>query len=344
MSKRLIIFIFAAPLFGVLLAAAKVYYTIQVWTYQGPTTTFEIRRGESFSKLNYRLSQRKLINSSRVFHRYCQVNGLIKKFKTGVYEINPDSNMVDIIGILTSGSGVTTSITIPEGKNLYEIGKILEKKGITTYEQFVSLAKSEDFALKLNIQASTLEGYLYPDTYRFIPNTPASQVITSMVSTFKKKTGSLDLSSTKLSPHELITLASMVEKETGASWERPRIAGVFYNRLKKGMRLQSDPTTIYGIYENFNGNLRKKHLLAYTPYNTYKIKGLPIGPIANPGIKAIEAVLKPESHNYLYFVSKNDGTHIFSPNYKLHRQAVDKWQKNRANRKGKSWRQLRSSN
>jgi len=134
----------------------------------------------------------------------------------------------------------------------------------------------------------------------------------------KKKTKNLSFQTAPLNlkKNEVITLASVVEKETGAAWERPKIAGVFLNRLKKRMRLQSDPTTIYGIYEGFNGNLRKRHLLEMTPYNTYKIPALPIGPIANPGTEAIKAVLRPDSHSYLYFVSKNDGTHVFSKTYK----------------------------
>ena len=160
-----------------------------------------------------------------------------------------------------------------------------------------------------------------------------------MVNEFFKRTKTLDFTHPKLTKHELITLASIVEKETGRAIERPRIAGVFFNRLRKRMRIQSDPTTIYGIWENFNGNLRKKHLLAKTPYNTYKISGLPIGPIANPGLKAIEAVLHPESHKFLYFVSKNDGTHVFSKNLIDHNKAVNFWQKNSRNRKGRSWRQ-----
>ena len=127
--------------------------------------------------------------------------------------------------------------------------------------------------------------------------------------------------------HQIITLASIVEKETGVASERGVIAGVFYNRLKKRMRLQSDPTTIYGIFPTFDGNLRKKDLLQHTPYNTYKIKGLPPGPIANPGLDAINAAISPDRHTYLYFVSKNNGTHIFSKNYKDHRKAVNYYQK-----------------
>ena len=198
-------------------------------------------------------------------------------------------------------------------------------------------------AAKLEIPALKLEGYLYPNTYDFNENTPAESVIKTMVREFHKKTQELDFSKSpsSLSKHEVVILASIVEKETGAKRERPIIAGVFHNRLKKKIRLQSDPTTIYGIFENFNGNLRKIHLQQKTPYNTYRINGLPHGPISNPGIDSIKAVLRPTKHNYLYFVSKNDGTHVFSSTYKEHLSAVTKHQKNRRNRMGKSWRNLK---
>jgi UPF0755 protein len=139
----------------------------------------------------------------------------------------------------------------------------------------------------------------------------------------------------------VIILASVVEKETGAKIERPAIAGVFTNRLKKRMRLESDPTTIYGIWQRYTGNIKKADLLEYTPYNTYKVPALPQGPISNPSLEAISAVLKPEQHEYLFFVSKNDGTHVFTRNYQEHLKAVDDFQRNSRARQGKSWRDLK---
>jgi UPF0755 protein len=140
---------------------------------------------------------------------------------------------------------------------------------------------------------------------------------------------------------DFVVLASVVEKETGAKEERPQIASVFTNRLRKRMRLESDPTTIYGMWERYTGNIRKDDLLQLTPYNTYKIPALPLGPIANPSFEAIQAVMAPATTEYLFFVSKNDGTHQFTTNYADHQRAVDEWQRNRSNRAGKSWRQLK---
>jgi len=340
-KKNLIIFLVLAPMLALVMSGAQVYYAIYIWTFKGEQTTFTIRPGETFGSINYRLDESKIIYSSRLFHRFAKFNGKMTSFKAGQYSISSGMTMVNTLDLLTSGKSITTKVTIPEGRNLFQIGEILESKGITKASDFIKYAKDKTFVQKLGIPSHRAEGYLYPDTYSFQENTPAPMVIKTMVSLFKRKMKTVDFSQSKLNKHEIVILASVVEKETGAKFERPAIAGVFHNRLKKRMRLQSDPTTIYGIYETYNGNLRKKHLLQKTPYNTYKISGLPVGPISNPGLESIKAVLSPDNHNYLYFVSKNDGTHIFSKTYADHRRAVNKWQKNRKNREGKSWRNLK---
>lgn len=341
MKKHLWIFFLGAPSLALILASIKVFYTLAVWKYDGKDMLFRINPGEAFSKINYRLNEANLIPSAKLFHRYCQAQGLMTKFKAGNYLIKSQSTMLETIDTLTKGVSITTPVTVPEGKNLYEIAVILEENKITSAKEFIHLAKDPAFAKKLGVDAETLEGYLYPDTYNFTEKSPANMVLETMVSEFNEKTKNLDFSKVSLSKSEVIILASIVEKETGAKQERPMIAGVFHNRLKKRMRLQSDPTTIYGIWEEFNGNLKKKHLLEKTAYNTYKIAGLPIGPISNPGIESIKAVLEPAQHEYLYFVSQNDGTHIFSKNYKDHQNAVEIHQKNSANRANKSWRDLK---
>ncbi len=341
MKKILFIFLVLAPLLGFAFAAVKIYADVSIWKYKGPETTFIIRAGEGFASINGRLAREKLISSAKLFHRVSQYKGVMTSFKTGEYLIKPGMNLLDVIDLFVTGQSLTVSVTIPEGRNLFDIGKLLEQAEITNYDEFVALAKNSDFVKELGLEGARVEGYLFPDTYHFSKNTPAATVIRTMVNSFKSKTADLDFTHPLLkTPHEVVILASVVEKETGAAWERPIIAGVFLNRLKKPMRLQSDPTTIYGIYENWTGNLRKKHLQETTPYNTYRINGLPKGPIANPGLEAIKAVLNPEEHGYYYFVSKNDGTHIFSTTYKDHNAAVEEWQKNPANRKGRSWREL----
>ena len=221
---------------------------------------------------------------------------------------------------------------------MYEVARMLEENSITNYDDFIKLARDKIFLKELGIESDTVEGYLYPESYDFIPHLSAKTVMKIMVRQFQKKISFINLTNIQLNHREILILASMVEKETGDKKERPIIAGVFLNRLKIKMRLQSDPTTIYGIFENYNGNITRKDLLSPTPFNTYTIPGLPIGPISNPGIDSIKAVLNPSIHKYLYFVSQNDGTHIFSENYKNHLEAVTKWQKNAKNREGRSWR------
>lgn len=315
----------------------KVFYT----PYQGKEVHFTVTPGQGFSSINYKLRSKKIISNARLFHYYTKYTNRMTKLKAGTYLIPNGVNMGKVLEILTEGVPILTKVTIPEGKNMYEVGKLLEKKGITSYKEFINECTNQANVAAIGAEAPSLEGYLFPETYKFAPKTPAKEVVQTMLRQFRKKTKMLDLEQSFLNPHEVIILASIVEKETGAKWERPTIAGVYLNRLKKKMRLQADPTTIYGIWKDYKGNLRRKHLLQKTAYNTYKMSGLPLGPIANPSLAAIKAVLDPKSHKFIYFVSKNDGTHVFTPTYKMHLKAVDYWQRNRRNRKGKSWRDLK---
>lgn len=344
MSKlKIIIAVFILGVIGIGSGAGYFGYLLYE-PYMGEATTFTVKNGDNFPAINGRLIKAGIIKSPRIFHRYVKWQGKMSAFKYGTYEIPQGASMEKVLKILTEGLPILEKLTIPEGKNLYEIGSILEKKNIAKKAEFVRLAKDPEVVKNLlNIDAPSLEGYLFPDTYMLPPQITAMEIIKVMVREFKNKTKNLDMTASFLNPHEVVILASIVEKETGAAWERPTIAGVYLNRLKKKMRLQADPTTIYGIWERYNGNLRKKDLLEKTAYNTYKMSGLPLGPIANPSLAAIEAVLSPKSHRYIYFVSKNDGTHVFSATYAEHNKAVDFWQRNRRNRQGKSWRDLKQN-
>lgn len=340
MKRAFILSTVLAPFFAAIFLS--IHFAIIFFSpYSGEPTTFTVRPGEGFSSVNGRLSSKGLISDARLFHYYAKFTDNMDKIKAGAYEIKDGMNMGDVLDTLVNGVPILTSVTVPEGKNLYEIGKILEQNEIVSYKDFVKEAKDPRWTQELGIDAPSVEGYLFPETYKFAPGTPASTVVATMLGQFKDKVQGLDFSRSNLSKHKVIVLASIVEKETGAKFERPTIAGVYLNRLKKGMRLQADPTTIYGIWESYNGNLKKKHLLEKTDYNTYKMSGLPLGPIANPSLAAIKAVLSPKRHDYIYFVSKNDGTHVFTSTYKEHLKAVDYWQKNAARRRGKSWRDLK---
>lgn len=339
--KKLLVFIFIIlPLFVIGGLAGYVTMTLRK-SYTGPDKEFVVRNGETFGRINQRLHDEGIIHDKRIFHYYAKYKNVMTNFKAGSFTIPTGSNLVQVLETLVYGQPNLTSITVPPGKNMYEIAKLLEAAGITREQDFLDAVKHPDLLSQLSIQANNLEGYLFPETYRFAPNTSAKAVAKSMIDLFNERTKSLNFDHPFLNKHQVIILASVVEKETGAKFERPLIAGVFTNRLKKRMRLQSDPTTVYGIWNRYTGNIKKADLLEMTPYNTYKIPALPLGPISNPSLHAIEAVLNPDKHDYLYFVSKNDGTHIFSKTYQDHEKAVDDYQRNAKARKGKSWRDLK---
>jgi UPF0755 protein len=340
MIKKILISLFVL---GLLALAGVGSYVGYIFTrpYQGEDATFTVNNGDTFGRVNQRLFEQGLIPDKRLFHYYAKYKNALTKFRAGSYTIPRGTTLSGVLHTLVYGQPNLTSITIPEGKNMYEIAKLLEAAGITAETEFLEMVQHPDLISQLKIQASSLEGYLYPETYRFAPNTPAKTVAKTMIDLFNRRTEYLDFTHPFLNKHQVIILASVVEKETGAKIERPAIAGVFTNRLKKRMRLESDPTTIYGIWQRYTGNIKKADLLEYTPYNTYKVPALPQGPISNPSLEAISAVLKPEQHEYLFFVSKNDGTHVFTRNYQEHLKAVDDFQRNSRARQGKSWRDLK---
>ncbi len=205
---------------------------------------------------------------------------------------------------------------------------MIEAAGLGRADDFLALCRDHSFINSLGLQEDSLEGYLFPETYNFPKGTPLKTIVKSMTDSFFDVWKKYDSPAKEagLTRHEAITLASIVEKETGAAQERPLIAGVFHNRLKKGMRLQTDPTVVYGL-KDFNGNITRADLAADHPYNTYIIPALPPGPITNPGEAAIAAAVKPAQVSYLYFVAKNDGTHQFSNTLNEHNRAVRQYQR-----------------
>jgi UPF0755 protein len=252
---------------------------------------------------------------------------------------------IEIFSTLTSGISAAHPITVREGENFYEIANDLEAKGLASAEHFVRLCKDPQFIASLGIFKEklppTLEGYFFPDTYFFNRTLTDSDMIKQMVRHFLVFwTPQIDARAKllQMTQHEVLTLASIIEKETGVPDERPIISSVFHNRLKKRMKLQSDPTTIYGMWERYEGKIHRSDLLEKNSYNTYSVKALPIGPIGNPGKEAIEAALNPANTNYFYFVSHNDGTHQFSTTIEEHNQAVRRFQIDPKAREGKSWR------
>jgi UPF0755 protein len=312
--------------------------------------SFTVEKGQSFnSVLNY--LQQEVRTSAPIGKVYLKINGQESALKPGEYQLSSNMTYKSVIKLLTEGQIIEHRVTIPEGFNVFEIAKLLKKKEIILKEEdFLNLALNhcKDFLNKEDCATKSLEGFLFPETYQFQKKTEPAIILKTLVDHHLEQKKDLikkyQLPATLKSWSELVTLASVIEKETGAPWERPLISSVFHNRLGMGMRLQSDPTTIYGrwvVDKKRLFNIKKKHLLEKTPYNTYTVRRLPIGPIANPGQKALEAALSPEESRFLYFVSKNDGTHKFSKTYKEHQKAVRDFQLSSGARKGKSWRDLK---
>ena len=292
---------------------------------------FEVAPGATLGRVAHDLETRGLIRDARAARWLARARDVSSDVKVGEYSLSRSQSTPEILEILVAGRVETHPVVIPEGLRATEIAARLGEAGLVDPSAFMAIVEDPDVAATLGVEGPGLEGYLFPDTYRFARGLPARSVAEAMVGEFLEVYRELEeeVRQRELSMRELVTLASIVEKETGAADERPLIASVFLNRLERGMRLETDPTVIYGI-EDFDGNLRRVHLEDRgNPYNTYRIRGLPPGPIASPGREALEAVLRPAESSYLYFVSRNDGTHVFSRTYAEHTRAVDRFQRRR---------------
>ena len=294
-----------------------------------PSKIVVIPDGATFQQVAALLERERLIKSRVVFVLFGKSQSAERKIHAGEYELNPSMVPAEILSKLLLGQVVLHPITIPEGLTISQITDVMVQHGISSREEFVRVTSDKALIAALGIRADTLEGYLYPDTYKFPREVKPKEVVVAMVDHLRQVFGAdlqVRAQEMKMTLHEVLTLASVIEKETGSGDERPEISAVFHNRLKKRIPLQSDPTVIYGL-PNFDGNLRKKDLSSPSPYNTYRWAGLPPGPIANPGVEAIRAALYPANSRALYFVSRNDGTHQFSVTLAEHNEAVEKYQK-----------------
>jgi UPF0755 protein len=275
------------------------------------------------------LAKEGIISDPEKFRYLVRWRGVSGRLQAGEFDFQPGLRPEAVLERLVAGQPVLYRITVPEGYTLVQIAGLLDQKGIWSGEKFLIAARDPGFTASLGIPHPSLEGYLFPETYSFPRSAGEAEIVRAMVHRMEKEfTPESEAAMTALgfSRHEALTLASIVEKETGLAYERPLVASVFLNRLQRGMRLQSDPTVIYGL-PNYDGNLRKPDLETWTPYNTYRIAGLPPGPIANPGSASIHAVLHAPKTNYLFFVARGDGSHEFSVSYRDHTRAVDRFQR-----------------
>ena len=296
-----------------------------------PEAVVFIPRGTSSRAIATLLAEQKLINEDIRFILLVRLMGSSANLQAGEFSLHTSQTPVALIRELSNARPIEHAVTIPEGLTVAQTADLLAAGAWVNEDRFLDLCSDENFIKRLGFDGiKSLEGYLFPETYRLVkPPKREEETITMLVeqalSVYQRLITDFQ---SDLTRHEIFTLASIIEKESGAASERPLIASVFLNRLERRMRLQSDPTVIYGLKE-YDGTLTKADLKTFSPFNTYLISGLPPGPIANPGSESIKAVLTPAETDYLYFVSKNNGTHYFSTSYKEHRQAVRKYQRNR---------------
>jgi UPF0755 protein len=319
-----------AVLFSLILAVGFLLNHVYFSTPARRTQPVEVRveQGDSLAAVVRKLREQNVITNERLFSLWARLRGVEKRIHRGLYRFEASVTPQEVLDRLVAGKGIFQSVTIPEGLTVREIADLLAKLQIVDKEKFIAEAADPELLAALGLREQGIEGYLFPSTYHFIPATPEKDIIITMAEQFRKVTlpvlAERDGRS-QLTPHEIITLASIIEKETGIESERPLVSAVFHNRLRRQIPMQSDPTVIYGL-KDFNGNLTRKDLQDSSPYNTYRIAALPPGPICNPSLSSVKAALFPADVPYLYFVSKNDGTHIFSETLDDHNQAVKTFQ------------------
>lgn len=294
----------------------------------------EVKKGTSVSGIALQLSRENIIGSSLYFKIYYRLFFTQTSIKSGEYQFDRPMSMKEVIEMLTQGRVLLHKITIPEGLIIKEIAVLLKQMRGISSESFIKAADNVTLVRDLDAGADNLEGFLFPDTYHVRRDTNADEIVRMMVEKFKENfTDSMKWRAEKLglSIRQVVTLASLIEKETSSREERFLISSVFHNRLKSGMTLGCDPTNIYALKRvgKYNGKLGWKDLKFDSPYNTRLYRGLPPGPICNPGYASIEAALFPENTQYLYFVAKNPQTHYFSKTLDEHNWAVRKFIINR---------------
>lgn len=310
---------------GALAAAAWIAYACfaPVARFATPRIV-SIKQGDSLAVVARRLASAGVVRSARVMMLYAELTGGGRNLKPGDYAFGGGERTADILRHMINGDFVAVAVAIPEGATLHQIAERLEVAGLACQGQFEAAAREGPLPAALGLEPLGAEGYLFPATYRFSPHASVGQMLAAMLARFYRAlppNTEERLFELHLSVHELTTLASIIEKEAKVPGERPTIASVFYNRLKLGMPLQSDPTAQYNPEGEFEPAATAVHTAS--AFNTYSFAGLPPGPIANPGMSSIMAALYPAHTDYLYFMARNDGTHIFSRTLREHNRAIE---------------------
>lgn len=332
---RLKLWVSIAAVFFLTAIASGIYFSFDISAFMkapkdpgARPKTVMVQPGQGLKAIAQNLENESIISKGIYFALYAKFKKQGEKIKAGEYLLSASQSPEEILDMLVKGKVKLYRITIPEGFSIKEISTLVKEENLCDADTFLALCHDPLFIKSLGVDALSLEGYLFPDTYIFTRQNTCKDIVSTMIRRFQAVfTPEMEKQAMALgfSAHEMVTLASIIEKETGQASERPVISSVFHNRLKKNMRLESDPTVIYGI-KDFDGDITKNHLQAKTPYNTYQIFGLPPGPIASPGLMSLQAALNPSRTGYLYFVSKKDSTHHFSETFQEHERAVRRYQ------------------
>lgn len=320
MGKRLTALIFFALALG---GGVAFYFLVQPGPALEAPRFVEVKRGEHLRTIAADLERAQVVRSELALLIYARLSGAANRLRPGDYKFSGGETIADVLGHIVRGESIVITVAIPEGSSVRQIGQRLETARLVCDWKFVETARRSALPRVLGLAPLGVEGYLFPATYRFAPTTTPEEVLAAMLERFftqltpPVEQRAFDMG---LSTRELVTLASMIEKEAKVSAERPLIAGVFYNRLRMHMPLQSDPTAQY----SFDGITGPAAQAVHTPsaFNTYDFAGLPPGPIANPGWDSIHAALYPATTGYLYFVARKDGSHVFSRTLKEHDRAI----------------------
>jgi UPF0755 protein len=297
--------------------------------YPGPKKDVEVRKGQHTATVLRHLEEQGILRDHYIPLIYIKIARHRDSIKAGVYEFTKPMSAAEVIDKLIRGDVLLRSVTVREGLDRFTVGHIFAAEGFGKQAEWDKLTADPELIRDLAPDAPSLEGYLFPDTYKFVPGTPAAAIVAEMVQNFRHHFGpELAYITTGLNAHQTVTLASIVETEARLPQERPLVASVYLNRLHRNMLLGADPTVIYAIKlaGRWDGNIHKADLQIDSPFNTYRVHGLPPGPIANSGIASLHAAVAPAKSDYLYFVAKHDGSHAFSTTIEEHNKNVQIYQ------------------
>ena len=299
--------------------------------YEGAEQFVTIPPGAGAAEIRRRLLDAGVVRDEYTLRAALRWTGSARGLKAGEYRFDREMTAVEVVDKLANGDIYTRRITFPEGLTIAEMARLYESREFGKAADFIAASRNGSLIHDVDPDASDLEGYLFPETYAMPRNTPAARLIAMMVDRFKT-TYSTELREQAraqgLTTRQVVALASLVEKETGKAEERPIVAAVYRNRMRIGMGMQADPTVVYALQKagRYDGNIRREDLGFDSPYNTYKYPGLPPGPIAAPGRASLQAALNPADADYLYFVSRNDGSHVFATTLAEHNENVREYQ------------------